>query len=162
MGTYPAGTTMSHGYPIAVPQYYATGPQDVTMSTSQHPHMLHHHPQQQQQHFELHQRQIEQMYHSTSTSSQSVREQQSSLQSGSTMIIPSPPNFDSFHPSNVGAAMPLHAMTSNPYMVPISTGVPESPQLQKARSQSPSTPGKMNPRAATFDPSLKSDHANSS
>jgi hypothetical protein len=99
--------------------------------------MLH----QQQQQFEIQQRQIEQMYRGSATSSQSLTNQQSSLQSGSPMIISNPPSFDSFHPSNVGAAMPL---------------------LQKARSQSPSTPGKMNPQAATFDPSSKSDNASSS
>jgi hypothetical protein len=120
--------------------------------------MLH----QQQQQFEIQQRQIEQMYRGSATSSQSLTNQQSSLQSGSPMIISNPPSFDSFHPSNVGAAMPLHAMTTSPYMVPITTGLTESPQLQKARSQSPSTPGKMNPQAATFDPSSKSDNASSS
>jgi hypothetical protein len=121
----------------------ATGPKDVTILTSQvvsHPHMIN---QQQQQHFEIEQRQIEQMCHG-STPSQSVIEQQSSLRSSSTMIVPSPPDF---------ALFPLDAMTSNPYMVPLSTGFPESPQLQ-----SPSTHGKKNPRAATFDPSLRSDH----
>jgi len=101
-----------------------------------------------QQQYDMQQRQMQQMY-------RSPQERQPSLQTSSPMLVPGIPpaaSFDTNFSANSDVPMPL--MGSSPFMLPVhgATSPPHQPSYITSRSDSPTSPGKMNPQAATFDP----------
>lgn len=141
-------SNLQHGYTVGfIPeslggsQYYNTSQQDSALPSAQ---------QQQQimfQHqFEMQQRQMQQMYHGSPPRDSYQRP----LQPGG----PGSTSFDTSFSSGSEVPIPPSPMPgSHPYMMPIHGVAPPSPMQQASRSESPGSPGKMNPQAATFDPS---------
>lgn len=149
---YPSGL---HGYSGMDTSGYSTYRQQENLTSAQQM-MLH-------QQYEMQHRQMHQMY--------SPQEQRSPMMSP---VIPPAASFDTSF--SVGSEVPMPVPGSNPFLMPIQTSPPQgpgqSPQAQASRGQqqqqqqpspqqasTPETPGKMNPQAATFDPSYRSHYS---
>jgi hypothetical protein len=135
---------MQHGYSggyadVMEAQSYNYPPRQLeTMPSAQHM-MMH-------QQFEMQQRQMQQQqYHNP-------HDRQRSLQPGSPMLGPGIENAGCFDTSYTGGSdVPMPMLALNPFLVPIAQSPPQGPYTP-SRSESPMSPGKMNPQAATFDP----------
>jgi hypothetical protein len=148
---------------IGVSQYYSPRQQDSAIQGAQQQQFMF------QRQFEMQQRQM-QMYHGGSPQDG----QQRPLQPTSPMLVPGVPGATSFDTTfSSGSEIPIPPSPlpgSPPFMMPIHGAAPPSPHLQSqpsvatqsSRSQSPLSPGKMNPQAATFDPTAGKFHHQSS
>jgi len=130
-----------HSYSgIESPQYsYAPRQQEKLPTPPQQQMMFH------QQQYEMQQRQMQHMY----------APQAHRLQTGS--LVPSGvPQAASFETSYSGAPpeAPMSVPSSNPFLIPVQPGASTSPR-RPSSSSSLESPGKMNPQAATFDPSQR-------
>lgn len=125
--------------------------------------MMHQHQHQHQQQYEM-QRQMQQhqaMY--------ATQDRQRPAPGASPMLVPIVSAVPSFESSFGGSELPVPLVGSNQMLMPI--GGQQQPQQQKQQdehsppsrhssgAESPMSPGKMNPQAATFDPQTKKPDA---
>lgn len=151
------GSNLQHGYTtgfvadnIGVPQYYAQRQPGSALQSSQQQQQL-----MLQHQLEMQQHQM-QMYHGGPPQDS----QQQPVQPSSPMLIPGDASFDTTYSTGSDSHIP-QSPGSHMFMMPIQTAAlpneehqsPQSNVLQCNRSQSPQSIGKMNPQAATFDPS---------
>jgi hypothetical protein len=142
-------TSGLHGYGAPTSYMYSDGQENM------HHHPRHQHMLLQQQHYEIQHGHLH-MYHSPQhrLSHQDTRMIISS-HPHSPMMSSSMPPATQFNPTAFGVAnygMPIR----NPFMIPATPSTPPRPILSTdERTESPTTPGKMNPQAPAFDPTRK-------